>query len=46
MYLNEATLLHNIKLRYSKDKIYVSTIFKLKSKADLFCLDRLTWPIF
>ena len=25
MYLNEATLLHNIKLRYSKDKIYVST---------------------
>lgn len=25
MYLNEATLLHNIKVRYSKDRIYVST---------------------
>lgn len=24
MYLNEATLLHNIKVRYSKDRIYVS----------------------
>lgn len=25
MYLNEATLLNNIRVRYSKDKIYVST---------------------
>lgn len=25
MFLNEATLLHNIKNRYYKDKIYVST---------------------
>lgn len=24
MYLNEATLLNNVRLRYSKDKIYVS----------------------
>lgn len=24
MYLNEATLLNNIRVRYSKDKIYVS----------------------
>jgi len=24
MYLNEATLLHNLSLRYKKDKIYVS----------------------
>ena len=27
MYLNEATLLHNIKIRYKKDKIYVSPVF-------------------
>ena len=27
MFLNEATLLHNLKIRYQKDKIYVS--FKL-----------------
>lgn len=26
MYLNEATLLHNIKVRYSKDRIYVSIV--------------------
>lgn len=26
MYLNEATLLHNIKVRYSKDRIYVSIL--------------------
>lgn len=25
MYLNEATLLNNVRVRYSKDKIYVST---------------------
>ena len=25
MYLNEATLLNNIRVRYSKDRIYVST---------------------
>ena len=24
MYLNEATLLHNLKIRYQKDEIYVS----------------------
>ena len=24
MFLNEATLLHNLKIRYQKDKIYVS----------------------
>ncbi|GCB62165.1 hypothetical protein scyTo_0014450 [Scyliorhinus torazame] len=26
MYLNEATLLNNIRVRYSKDKIYVSNV--------------------
>lgn len=27
MYLNEATLLNNVRVRYSKDKIYVSIFF-------------------
>ena len=27
MFLNEATLLHNLKIRYQKDKIYVSLNF-------------------
>ena len=27
MFLNEATLLHNLKIRYQKDKIYVSFNF-------------------
>ena len=26
MFLNEATLLHNLKIRYQKDKIYVSDV--------------------
>lgn len=30
MFLNEATLLDNIKNRYEKDKIYVSMILELK----------------
>ena len=25
MYLNEATLLHNVRVRYAKNQIYVST---------------------
>lgn len=27
MYLNEATLLYNLRLRYAKNKIYVSTVY-------------------
>lgn len=29
MYLNEATLLHNLNLRYMKDKIYVGVILSM-----------------
>ncbi len=29
MYLNEATLLNNLKIRYNKDKIYVSIFFRI-----------------
>ena len=28
MYLNEATLLNNVRLRYKKDKIYVSIVYE------------------
>ena len=35
MYLNEATLLHNLKLRYKKDIIYVSITAKYR-RAKLF----------
>lgn len=31
MYLNEATLLNNVRVRYSKDKIYVSIKYKPKN---------------
>lgn len=31
MYLNEATLLNNIRVRYSKDLIYVSQMLVLNS---------------
>lgn len=34
MYLNEATLLHNIKVRYSKDRIYVSILPIIKVLLD------------
>lgn len=30
MYLNEATLLNNVRVRYSKDKIYVSSDLRVK----------------
>ena len=29
MYLNEATLLNNVRVRYSKDRIYVSADFSV-----------------
>lgn len=29
MYLNEATLLNNVRIRYTKDKIYVSILCSL-----------------
>lgn len=35
MYLNEATLLNNVRVRYSKDKIYVS-IFYVVTKTLFF----------
>ena len=40
MYLNEATLLHNIKLRYNKDKIYtyVANILIGKSIVVTYCM--------
>lgn len=42
MYLNEATLLNNIRVRYSKDKIYVSVgllaFYRLFLMADLTLL--------
>lgn len=36
MYLNEATLLHNIKVRYSKDRIYVSITCHDNQSNDVF----------
>ncbi len=37
MYLNEATLLNNVRVRYSKDKIYVS-IFICCKCCQRFCM--------
>lgn len=36
MYLNEATLLHNIKVRYSKDRIYVSITCHVNQSNDKY----------
>lgn len=37
MYLNEATLLNNIRVRYSKDKIYVSTDMRGSGRSVKYC---------
>lgn len=37
MYLNEATLLNNIRVRYSKDKIYVSTDTRRSGRSVKYC---------
>ena len=31
MYLNEATLLHNVRVRYARNQIYVSTCLQIKN---------------
>lgn len=38
MYLNEATLLNNVRIRYTKDKIYVSTCNKYFYVTFFMCL--------
>lgn len=41
MYLNEATLLNNVRVRYSKDKIYVSIKHRWKHAVFTFSMFRL-----
>jgi len=46
MYLNEATLLHNIKVRYSKDRIYVSIMCRDNQSNDRCPFKKSTKQVF